>query len=78
MSTALVRKPFLLVSIGLLGLSFFRLALRFHHPAWMENDVLQGLVLGLCLALELGGVLLLRKAKCRRSAGSISFRSEDD
>ena len=57
------RKAHLLVIIGSVGISLFLLARRFHYPAFLERDLFQGVWVGLCIGLEILGVVFMVKTK---------------
>jgi hypothetical protein len=54
---------YVLVAIGLFGISGYELALRLFHPSFLANDFAHGLWLGVCIGLEIHGLLVIRRAK---------------
>ena len=54
-------EPATLIALGLFGMAAFQFALRLPHPALIERDFVQGLWAGLCLGLELLGLMRLRR-----------------
>lgn len=59
--------PFVLVAVGLLGLSAYAVILRLPHPALLSNDLIRGIWYGFCIGLEILGLILLRRARGRKS-----------
>ena len=58
------RLPYMLVALGLLGMLMYPRLLPADSPAFLRSDSVVGLVYGLCIGVELWGVVLTR----RRSA----------
>ena len=57
------RRPLLLLSAGLLGLSAYAVATRSGAPAALAGDGVRGAWVGVCLGLEVLAVVLLRRAR---------------
>jgi hypothetical protein len=54
--------PYVLVSVGLLGMTLYALAMRFGHPDILSNDFVRGVWYGLCLGVQLLGLYRLRNS----------------
>lgn len=54
-------RPHVLVAIGLLGIAGYSTVERLWHPAILSHDLVRGLWYGLCLGVEILGVIRLRK-----------------
>ena len=61
-------RPHVLVALGLLGIAAYQLALRLFHLEIMENDFIHGAWFGICLGLEILGLIILRKGKRNQAA----------
>lgn len=57
------RRPFALIAAGLLGLAFYTVATRPGLPTALSSDAVHGAWLGVCLGLEVVGLVLLRKTR---------------
>lgn len=60
--------PYLLISIGTMGIAGYQLILRIFHPPIMAHDLFHGIWFGICLGLEILGLIYLRKANRSPSA----------
>ncbi|HJV22882.1 MAG TPA: hypothetical protein VJ570_09295 [Holophagaceae bacterium] len=60
--------PFLFVALGVLGLAGYELALRATHAPFLASDAVHGGWMGLCIGLEILGLLLLRRQRNRPGA----------
>jgi TRAP-type C4-dicarboxylate transport system permease small subunit len=58
-------RPHVLVAIGLLGIAGYSIVARLWHPAILSDDLVRGLWYGICLGLEILGVVRLRKRGAR-------------
>ncbi|AHG92839.1 hypothetical protein J421_5304 (plasmid) [Gemmatirosa kalamazoonensis] len=57
------RLPFALLAGGLLGAALYPVAARAGLPAALAGDAAHGVWLGVCLGLEVLGLVTLRKAR---------------
>jgi len=58
-------RPHVLISIGLLGIASYSILTRFWHAAILSDDLVRGFWYGLCLGLEILGVLRLRGTRAK-------------
>ena len=61
-------KPHVLVSVGMLGIAGYELILRLFHPRFMDDDFAHGFWFGVCLGLQLLGLVILRKNRTGHTA----------
>ena len=64
---SLTRRPFALIVAGLSGMAFYTIATRPGLPTGPSMDAVHGAWLGVCLGLEVVGLLLLRMARRERA-----------
>lgn len=57
------RRSYVLVAIGLLGISLYAAAVRVWHPDFLSSDIIRGVWYGICIGPEIIGVYLLRESK---------------
>ena len=57
------RRPIVLLSAGLVGLSAYAVATRSGAPGASAGDAARGVWIGVCLGLEVLAVVLLRRAR---------------
>jgi hypothetical protein len=62
------RRPFAPIATGLFGLAFYMVATRPGLPTALHGDAVHGMWVGMCLGLEVMGLVLLRKTR-REQAG---------
>lgn len=56
-------KSLVLISSGLFGIGGHEVILRLFHSRFMGNDIAHGLWFGICLGLEIVGLVLLLRSK---------------
>lgn len=58
--------PYVLISVGLLWITALQLILRLVHPAFLAQDLAQGVWFGIGIGLEILGLLRLRQMRSGR------------
>lgn len=66
MRSQCLRRPNLLVAAGLFGIAAFSAFQRFHPPALLASDFVQGVWCGGCIGLELVGLIFLKRGQSSR------------
>jgi len=56
-------RPSVLIALGLFGLSGYTFAVQFPHSAILEQDFAKGIWVGVCIGLEVIGLVHLRNGK---------------
>ncbi len=54
---------YLLISTGLFGIALYFLTSYFSLPVTLNNDLLRGVWFGVCIGLEICGLILLGKSR---------------
>lgn len=52
------RFPYALIAVGLLGMLLYPRLLLLNVPAFMRTDIFRGFFYGICLGIEIWGVIL--------------------
>jgi hypothetical protein len=61
------KRPYQLIAAGVLGIAAYAVAMRLFHPGWMASDLIHGLWYGVCLGIEILGLVMIRKQRGKRA-----------